>query len=321
MCSSLHPAAPGNDSSRDRRGHGRLFGVVGPTTIERVLPWVLRGIWIALLVVGGGALDRALDGRSDTVTLVARSGVAVLWLAGVASMALLATSSLTAARVIVPLAVPISVVMWSAGADTLEGAGALGLAVAAGAVVCSAETGRAFVQASAYGDEDRFPLRPPPAYLLAALLAWMCWAAALVAGPLLLAAHLWIAGSAITVVAVAGAVWAWPRWHGLTRRWLVLVPAGVVVHDQLVLAETLMIRRNQLAALRLAPAGTEAADLTGPAGGHAVEIVTTIPITAVYASTPRTPQGTAIHLTACLVAPTRPGRALSGALRHRLPVG
>jgi hypothetical protein len=101
----------------------------------------------------------------------------------------------------------------------------------------------------------------------------------------------------------------------------VLVPTGVVVHDQLVLGETLMIRRNELAALRLAPAGTEALDLTGPAAGHAVEIVTRDSTTAILAATPKTPRGRVVHFTACLVSPSRPGQLLGAARERRLPVG
>ena len=36
------------------------------------------------------------------------------------------------------------------------------------------------------------------------------------------------------------------RWHQLSRRWLVFVPAGLVVHDPVVLAETLMVPRRQI---------------------------------------------------------------------------
>ena len=44
-------------------------------------------------------------------------------------------------------------------------------------------------------------------------------------------------------------------------------------------------------------------------------------ITAVYAYTPSAPNGTAIHLTAMLLAPSRPGEALAAADRRGLPVG
>ena len=42
--------------------------------------------------------------------------------------------------------------------------------------------------------------------------------------------------------------------------------------DPVVLADTLMLRSDQIASMRLAPADTAAADLTGPASGHAIEI-------------------------------------------------
>jgi hypothetical protein len=125
----------------------------------------------------------------------------------------------------------------------------------------------------------------------------------------------------LCVLAAAGAMWAWRRWHTLSRRWFVLVPTGVVVHDQLVLGETLMVRRTDVAALRLAPAGTEALDLTGPAAGHAVEVVTRGPATAILAATPKSPRGRVMHFSACLVSPTRPGQLLAAARERHLPVG
>jgi hypothetical protein len=107
----------------------------------------------------------------------------------------------------------------------------------------------------------------------------------------------------------------------LSQRWFVVVPVGLVVHDHLVLAETMMLRRQEIRTLRLARADTEAADLTGPAAGHAVEIVTTEPVTAIRAARPSVPRGSAIHLTACLISPSRPGRALRAAGARQLPVG
>jgi hypothetical protein len=95
----------------------------------------------------------------------------------------------------------------------------------------------------------------------------------------------------------------------------------VVLHDHVVLAETLMLRRQELSGLRLAPADTQAADMTGPASGHAVEVTTHEAVTAIYAATPNEPRGRVIHLTGCLVSPTRPGRLLAAAGARKLPVG
>jgi hypothetical protein len=187
--------------------------------------------------------------------------------------------------------------------------------------VATGELGRAYVQASAYGDEERHPLRPPLGMLIVSAAAWVIWAAALAIGPLALAARSWAVGAVLTLVAVLGTPLLLPRWHQLARRWLVLVPAGVVVHDPVVLAETLMLRRSQVAALRLAPAGTEALDLTGPATGHALELSTKESVTALLVPAPGADTARAVHLTACLVSPTRPGAALRSAAARRLPVG
>lgn len=290
-------------------------------SIDRLLPWVLRLVWVGLLVVGGSAIDGATATRSDTIAAVATWGAGALWLAGVAAMAIPGVVSLTATRAVVPLSVPVALLAWTAGADPGDGALMLGLAAVATVVAMAGDLGRVFVQASAYGEEDRHLLRPPTGYLFAVLVSWAIWAAAAISGPLLLGERAWVLGGVVSGFAIVTTIWAWPRWHGLSRRWLVVVPIGLVVHDPLVLAETLMLRRQEIATARLARSDTQAADLTGPAAGHAVEIETVDTVTVILAATPNAPSGKAIHLTACLIAPTRPGRALAAAARRRLPVG
>ena len=98
------------------------------------------------------------------------------------------------------------------------------------------------------------------------------------------------------------------------------VPAGVVVHDQLVLADPYMFRTIDVARVGLAASDTEAIDLTGGALGPAVEIDLRELSTMVLAGTPSTRKGTAFHVRAMRVSPTRPGRALTVAAATRLPV-
>jgi hypothetical protein len=289
--------------------------------VRRAVPWLLRISWVAALVIAGPALDSAFAGRPDAVHDVARAVGGALWVLGVGAMAIPAVVSLTATRAVVPLAVPISIAVAVAGADLPEAVTFMAIATVSTLIACSAELGRAFVQASSYGDEERFPLRPPLAYLVASIATWLVWSAAVLAGPLLLADRRWVLGGVGTALAIGLAVWAWPRWHKLARRWFVLVPTGVVVHDHVVLGETLMVRRHELAAVRLARADTQALDLTGPAPGHAVELVTNESTTAILAATPSTPRGRVIHFTACLIGPTRPGQVLTAASARRLPVG
>lgn len=286
----------------------------------RAVPWVARAAWVAVALVGGSAVERAVAGRSDAVRWTAVIGAWGVWALAALALAIPAVRSLTAARLLVPLGLVAAVATALAGAPAIDVALLGGLAALAALATLSAEFGIGYVQASAYGDEQRFPLRPPVGVGLAALVVWLLWAPALVAGPLLLAARSWPAGLACCAAAVAGAVVVGPRWHRLSRRWFVLVPAGVVVVDPVVLADTLMLRTAQIAAIRLAPADTGAADLTGPASGYAVEVSTTATVTAAFAPTPSEPNGRAIHMTAFLISPSRPGAALLAAAGRGLPV-
>ncbi|MGH9132848.1 MAG: hypothetical protein ACRDZZ_02850, partial [Ilumatobacteraceae bacterium] len=231
------------------------------------LPWGLRVVWIVIAAVGWPAVASAVDGRSDAVRAVAAVGATAIWVLGVAAMAIPATLALTATRVIVPLGPAIGLAALVGGGDTGECIELIVVGALASLVAMSGELGKVFVQASAYGDEDRYPLRPPLGFAVAAALAWVIWTAALVTGPLLLAARAWVPGAIITAVAAVATATLPRRWHQLSRRWLVLVPVGLVLHDPVVLGETLMIRRTDVAGVRLAPVGTEAADLTGPATG------------------------------------------------------
>jgi hypothetical protein len=128
-------------------------------------------------------------------------------------------------------------------------------------------------------------------------------------------------GVTVTAAAVALGAFLLPRFHRLTRRWVVLVPAGFVLHDHVVLAETVMFPASILRRARLALADTQAADFTGPAGGHAVEVTVSESTTVVLAGTRAKPNGTALHVLAFLVAPTRPGRLLHAAGDRSLSVG
>lgn len=286
----------------------------------RFAPWVARLAWILVAVVGGRAVESAVDGRSSAVVWTAAIGGWTLWAVAALGLAIAATRSLTIVRLGVPLALVATVAAGVGGATAIELVLLGGPAIIALAAVMTAEFGRQWVQASAYGDEDRFPLRFPVGAGLAAIVSWTLWAPALITGPLLIAARSWIAGVVLCVVAVGGAAALGPRWHRLSMRWFVLVPAGVVLHDPVVLADTFPLRTAQIASIGLATADTEAADLTGPASGYAVEIATTESVTAVFAFTPAEPNGRAIHLRSFLIAPSRPGRALRSAKARGLPV-
>jgi hypothetical protein len=284
--------------------------------------WAARAAWLAVALVGGRAVGDAAAGRSDAVQLVATVGAWVGWAAGALALAVPGLWSLTALRAIVPGSLVVGAVAAAFGSSAASTLSLLAPALVATVLVAGGDVGQVYVQTSAYGDERRFPLRPPFGYLVAAGLSWALWVAAVVAAPLAWAAGAWIVAVVATLVAAAGARLLPVRWHQLSRRWLVAVPAGLVVHDPVVLADTLMIPRARLVGVGLVPARTDdgALDLTGPTPGVAIGIDLDEMVTATLAPRPATPRGTAVHLAALRVAPSRPGAVLREAARRRLPV-
>ena len=176
------------------------------------------------------------------------------------------------------------------------------------------------VQTAAYGDERRLPLRAPAAMQIPIAVSWVLWLATALTGVLVLAAGKLAAGIVVLLVATALAWLVYQRLHPFSCRWLVSVPAGVVVHDPVVLGETLMVMRANVLHARLALATTEAADLTGPAAGHALELTVRELVQITFAATAKVPKGSAIHARAFLIAPSRPGRALQALADRKVSV-
>ncbi|MGE0140324.1 MAG: hypothetical protein AB7R77_21125 [Ilumatobacteraceae bacterium] len=286
-----------------------------------IVAWLARATWLVVAVLGGSAIGDALADHSRGVQLTGTIGAWAGWGTVAVALVVPSTVSLTIVRTIVPASAVAAVVAAIGGAGATNSAVCIGSTVVTAALIGSAEVGQVFAQGSAYGHERRFVLRPPVAYLLPVVVTWCLLCAAAISGPLLLAARTWWAGVPVTVVALGGGWFLGRRFHVLSRRWLVLVPAGLVVHDPLVLAETFMMQKDSLESIGLALADTQAADLTGPAAGHAVEVALRAMTTVVLAPTRAKPNGTALHVRSFLVTPTRPGRFLTAAAASGFPVG
>jgi hypothetical protein len=289
-----------------------------------VTAWGARAAWLAVAVLGGRAVGDALSDHDAGAARALTVGAWIAWAVGALALAVPAVPSLTVARVVVPGALAVAVAGLIGGADAGPLIALAAPAFVATVLVLAAEVGRAWVQASAYGDEQRFPLRPPLGYLVASIGTWAVWVVAVLSAAVALVSGRWAAGLPAAVVAVGGALVLPRRWHQLSRRWLVTVPAGLVVHDAVVLGETLMVARAQVAGLRLVRVGPDrdlaAADLTGPTAGVGVEVTLAQPATALFAPRPGVPKGRAVHLLAFVVAPSRPGAVLADAHRRHLPV-
>jgi hypothetical protein len=139
------------------------------------------------------------------------------------------------------------------------------------------------------------------------------------AGPLLLAARQWAVGLVTTIVGLALAALAARSLHALSRRFLVFVPGGIVVHDPMTLTDPVLMARGSLASVGPAAADSDGTDLTLGAGGLVMELRLEQPVSLVLRRPGRSPDET-VSTTAVLVCPTRPAAFLAEAGSRRLPL-
>jgi hypothetical protein len=282
--------------------------------------WPLRAIWILIPFTTGVLIDAALDGRLTSFRIGTRAIFWTLWGLVLVAMLVPRVATLTFVRVVV--AAGPGAALWATAATEVDARALTGLVVAlvAALAVLLAPVGEAFVDGSSYGDERRMPLRPPVAVLAGPVpFAWAVAVAGSLAGPMLLLAQRWIVGLAVTVVGVPLAAAAVRALHQLSRRWVVFVPAGFVLHDHLALREPVLFGRNDVVGLGPAPAGTGAHDLTAGAAGLALQVDFALPV-EVAPSSPGDEVTELVGITQFLFMPTRPGHVLLEAERRRLRI-
>ena len=122
----------------------------------RWLAWLARLAWLLVAIVGGGAVQQAVDSRSDAVRFTAGIGCWVGWAIVMLALVVASVRTLTVVRVGAPLAAGVTLAAGLAGADALNLVGLGVPAAVAIMAVFAAEFGRSFIQASAYGDEEGF---------------------------------------------------------------------------------------------------------------------------------------------------------------------
>lgn len=221
--------------------------------------------------------------------------------------------SLTVARCLAPV-ITVHLIFGIGDSETvaLAIAGAT-CALMACLIIFSSEYGGIHAQAGAYGDEQRYLLRVPVSLMFPVGVAYLLLVLTTTFTPLLFADRQWVLGGAGLVLSI-GLMWkVAPRMYQLSQRWLVYVPAGVVVHDPTMLSDVLMLRRGEIESIDLAPANTQAIDLTGFTRGVPLEVqlreLVDVRLTPFAARILKTTD--ALHVQSFLVAPTRPARVLA----------
>lgn len=275
--------------------------------------WPAQVLWFLLAVLVGQAVGGMIETQDSNFKNVVEVAMWLGWFVGLVALLAPSTVSLTIIRVLAPI-VPIGVAVTALITSTYgpDSAVAAVSSLAAAAVVFLPQTGDLMINGSSYGAERRLALRPPAGALLGPIqIAWLACAFGLVTGPLLLASERWILGL-VAMGAGAGLLfWGGRALHQLSKRWIVFVPVGFVIHDYYVLAESILLQRKTVTELGPAPAQpVAAADLSGGALGLALQVSLTEP-TPIAVKNKRAVEST--KAPKLIFTPSLPGRLLAEA--------
>ena len=270
---------------------------------ERIVVSVVIVAWVTIAIAS--PWQTIADDASRSVSWVLLTWGWLLWTSVAASLLVPSPTSLTIVRIIVPLSVVVSI----AGSQPL----AIFCSVVALIVCASSVFVDAMVQGGAYGEETRFALRTPLPYVVPAVIAWMLYTTSLIGGSLFLAAQQYVVGAILVALGILLSRTIPKRLHRLARRWLVLVPVGIVVHDHLVLHETIMAPSGKIQSVTRTSDVGEAADLTGGVIGDRITIALTEADKVVLSAITAKALGTteALHVKMFCIAPRRLTAALS----------
>lgn len=275
---------------------------------QRIAPSrVLLGIAVAAWVMVGLAAPWQVlgDGASTATSTALLVWGWTLWLVTAIGLLVPSPLSLTTIRCATPLVVLASLMSVSP------------LAVFASIVMLIIGFSPLFadvmVQGGAYGEEKRFALRTPVPQMLPTVIAWGVLSFSLIGGSLYITSTQYIIGVPLAAVGILLATRVPKMLHRHSRRWLVIVPAGIVVHDHLVLAETVMSPRSKIASLSVVAEAGETADFTGGVAGQRLAVqlreADKIVLSRITAKILGTTE--ALHVTTFSVAPRRLNAALA----------
>ena len=236
----------------------------------------MRAAWLAVPFTSGELLASALDSYTPSFRTSCAIGLWVIW--STTAVAAMIARPLTLGFVRIWMPAGLAATIWAAIETRSSGAladaeisgaePALFLVVIAIAVSTLAtaaslmpSVGTAFINspfASAAILEKRLPLRPPAAgAVVLAPLLWAVVVAGAVSGYLLLAAERWLVGAAVLVVGLIVTALSCQSLLILGKRWVVFVPAGIVLHDPLTLGdEAILLPKSGVKSLRVVPAAT-----------------------------------------------------------------
>ncbi len=213
--------------------------------------WLLIPLWTTLPITTGLAFTEAVETRSYAVRAVVLALLWFGWIVGLFAVLVHRTWALTAMRIVVPLSFLCSLITLFASHVSIAHA-LLAIVTIGGALILSFTPtfAQQTVNGLAYADEERFVCKIPPSLLLGALpITVVLIGIGLSAGPLLIAADNTAFGVIAIVIGFPLSVFACRLLHRLSKRWIVLVPAGITLVDQWTLAEPVLYSHSQIVSI------------------------------------------------------------------------
>ncbi|CAI8297061.1 MAG: Uncharacterised protein [Acidimicrobiales bacterium AG-410-I20] len=277
----------------------------------------LRVIWLALPLGVGPLMADGLHPLENTPRSVLSVILWVLWGMGIFSTFVPRPLSLTVIRF--GAVTSFILTLWAATTSSTASViiCAFIFVTVALAIGSSATIGDLFIDRISYGNERRFLLRAPAAvtsFLRPA--TYITSVVGLVAGPYLLADGRTIAGVIACVIGFPLTFVGLRSLHQINRRWVVLVPAGLVLHDHLSLNEPTLFQKSEVESVGPAPVGTDAVDFTQGAYGLALEVRCSSPHDVWLSAVKKETEKQAIET--FLFAPVQPDHLLTEATRRSL---
>jgi hypothetical protein len=215
---------------------------------------LLRVAWITLPVTAGSLAVDALAPWSSATRATAEVLLWVTWLVVLVAVLAPRPIGMTASRTAAPLALAATLLaIASDRSSALSSMSALVATTLCVVLIATPSFARSCAQGAAYGDEERFPLKVPPALFIGVLpLAVIAVGAGIVTGPLLIADDTLVLGIIALVVGWLIVAALLRSLHLLSVRWAILVPAGFVIADPMTLTDPVLFVREHI--LGLGPA-------------------------------------------------------------------
>ena len=254
---------------------------------ESVTTGIMRVIWLSLPLFCGPALADSFNDFELLLRTTVSISLWAFWALILLSTLLPTPVSLAIIRIGAPAAAALS--LWSALETGGSVAGIVGLTVSAVAtsVAISAPLG------------DRF-------------------LAGLTLGPLLLLNKNFLLGAVVTLCGFPLSAIASNAIYRLGKRWVVLVPAGLLLHDYLSVGDPTLIPRNQIADFSPAKAKTDALDLSQNSFGLSLEIRCFTPLSMMLKKGTRKIINESSTVENFMINPARPNAVLAEAHKRGL---